>query len=155
MGRGSTKPWYKDGLRFECTQCGACCTGEPGLVQFTTEEGRNMAAQLGMELNDFLGLYASKSPDEDCWMLDEIYTGEAHDCVLLGRCNETGKTWCIAHDSRPAQCRTWPFWPDNMKSKKCWDQAGLECEGIGRGPIIPLRVIQEEMALTPDWGTTS
>ena len=27
-----TKPWYADGLRFACTQCGNCCTGEPGFV---------------------------------------------------------------------------------------------------------------------------
>ena len=24
--------WYSEGLRFECTQCGACCSGEPGYV---------------------------------------------------------------------------------------------------------------------------
>ena len=25
-------PWYKDGLRFQCTGCGDCCTGGPGYV---------------------------------------------------------------------------------------------------------------------------
>ena len=25
-------PWYNDGLRFTCTRCGHCCTGEPGFV---------------------------------------------------------------------------------------------------------------------------
>src|SRR5690606_15561824 len=27
-----TDRWYRDGLRFECTQCGNCCTGMPGHV---------------------------------------------------------------------------------------------------------------------------
>ena len=27
--------WYRDGLRFECTRCGACCTGAPGYVWVT------------------------------------------------------------------------------------------------------------------------
>ena len=26
------EPWYRDGLRFACTRCGACCTGAPGYV---------------------------------------------------------------------------------------------------------------------------
>src|SRR5438105_3224904 len=28
----SSEPWYQDGLRFSCTRCGHCCTGEPGFV---------------------------------------------------------------------------------------------------------------------------
>ena len=24
---GKKQPWYREGLRFECTQCGACCSG--------------------------------------------------------------------------------------------------------------------------------
>ena len=31
-------PWFKDGLRFECTQCGDCCTGSPGYVWVNDEE---------------------------------------------------------------------------------------------------------------------
>ena len=27
-------PWYADGLSFECTMCGNCCTGPPGAVWF-------------------------------------------------------------------------------------------------------------------------
>ena len=37
----STDPkslWYRDGLRFECTQCGKCCTGAPGYVWVDDDE---------------------------------------------------------------------------------------------------------------------
>ena len=39
------REWYAEGLRFGCTQCGNCCTGPPGAVWFTAEEGRAMAAR--------------------------------------------------------------------------------------------------------------
>ncbi|RMD61622.1 MAG: YkgJ family cysteine cluster protein, partial [Planctomycetota bacterium] len=42
--------WYSAGLRFECTQCGACCTGSPGYVAFTEEEARGMASRLGLSV---------------------------------------------------------------------------------------------------------
>lgn len=31
-------PWYAPGLSFTCTQCGNCCTGEPGVVWVSDEE---------------------------------------------------------------------------------------------------------------------
>ena len=34
----SKDTWYKDGLRFECTGCGKCCSGFPGFVWVTEEE---------------------------------------------------------------------------------------------------------------------
>ena len=32
------QPWYKDGLGFQCTQCGDCCTGAPGYVWINAAE---------------------------------------------------------------------------------------------------------------------
>lgn len=113
-----------------------------------------MAAQLGLVMETFLERYARKSVDDGCWELMEEQTDFGFDCVLLERCDETGKTICLAHDSRPVQCRTWPFWPDNLKSKKAWNRAAKSCEGIGRGPLIPLRVILDEKERTPEWGRT-
>ena len=41
--------WYADGLRFECSRCGNCCTGEPGLVRMTDDEVRTMARHVEMD----------------------------------------------------------------------------------------------------------
>ena len=49
------KPWYKDGLRFECTQCGACCSGEPGFVWVADEEIAGMAGLLGSQQSALQG----------------------------------------------------------------------------------------------------
>ncbi|WP_296458322.1 hypothetical protein [Rubinisphaera sp.] len=38
--------WYKDGLKFECTQCGNCCTGGPGAVWVSEEEIQAIAEYL-------------------------------------------------------------------------------------------------------------
>ncbi len=40
-------PWYQDGLRFTCTMCGKCCTGDPGYVWVTDEELAALAKFLG------------------------------------------------------------------------------------------------------------
>lgn len=111
-----------------------------------------MASVMKLSEQDFLEKFASKSEEADLWELHEVQTYHGHDCVLLGRCEETGKTWCNAHQSRPLQCRTWPFWPDNLRSPRSWKKAAKDCEGIGRGPITPLRVIQEDREKTPEWG---
>ena len=44
----AVRPWYAEGLRFECTQCGNCCSGGPGAVWFTSEEAGGMARALGL-----------------------------------------------------------------------------------------------------------
>jgi Fe-S-cluster containining protein len=152
MARKNGKPWYKEGLLFECTQCGECCTGASGLVAFTHREAKGMAKQLDMAVDDFLGKYAKPSHEEGVWEMLELESPHGFDCVLLERCEETGVTRCIAHHARPSQCRTWPFWPDNLKNPKSWDRAARSCEGIGSGRLVPLRVIQRDVEETPDWG---
>lgn len=153
MAKKNRQPWYKNGLQFECTQCGDCCSGSPGLVQFTAGEGTEMAASLGLTETEFYELYATKSPDGQYYELYDVYReGFGFDCILLDRCPDTGKTSCRAHTGRPLQCRTWPFWPDNIVTERAWKKAAKDCEGIGRGGIIPLRVIQQEADLTPEWG---
>lgn len=123
------------------------------MVQFTAQEGAHMAAKLGISEEEFYQTYAGEGVDEGHYELHDVHReGYGFDCVLLGRCEQTGKTWCIVHEARPMQCRTWPFWPDNLESKRTWRNAGKECEGIGRGPLVPLRVIQQEAERTPPWG---
>ena len=59
-GRQEKQPWYKDGLRFKCTQCGDCCTGAPGYVWFTKDEGQAMADLLEVDVETFYRKYARK-----------------------------------------------------------------------------------------------
>ena len=43
--------WYSEGLRFECTQCGACCSGEPGYVWVDEAEIAAMANEMKMSVD--------------------------------------------------------------------------------------------------------
>ena len=147
---GGTGPWYEDGLRFECTCCGNCCTGGEGAVWFDDDEGRAMAAHLGLDYPEFLVRHTRVIDGHRS--LNEIDTEHGFDCVFLDRDSVPGKAICGLYEVRPVQCRTWPFWPENLTDKESWWQAGQACEGIGRGRLIPLRVIQQELDDTPDWG---
>ena len=142
-------PWWRDGLRFECTCCGNCCSGEPGAVWFAKEEGQQMATRLGLSESDFLRDYARKIGTK--WSLKEV-TGPAdlhrgHDCILLDRQSVPGKALCKVYQDRPNQCKTWPFWDQNISSKRAWDQAkkAAPCPGMGSGPLIPAEKILEAL----------
>lgn len=45
--------WYEAGLAFECTQCGACCSGAEGYVWVEQAEIDAMAELMGMDIAQF------------------------------------------------------------------------------------------------------
>ncbi len=111
--------WYKDGLRFTCTQCGKCCTGRPGYVFVSQEEMEAMAKLLNMSVSLFKRKYI-KTRGNKLLLVEK----KNHDCVFL----QDKK--CTVYQARPKQCQTYPWWPENLNSKESWDLAAKECEGI-------------------------
>lgn len=132
--------WYAGGLRFECTQCGRCCTGPPGYVGFTPDEGRAIAALLGLDEREFLARYTSDANGAPS--LAEVETEHGFDCVFLDRTTIPGKAICGIYEARPLQCRTFPWWPGNLRSEKHWRRLGRQCEGVGRGGFVPIEEIR-------------
>jgi Fe-S-cluster containining protein len=57
---------------------------------------------------------------------------------------------CSIHPVKPTQCRLYPFWFGNVRSKNSWDKTCAECPGIGEGPVVKpediLRQVQEDLA---------
>ncbi|MBL8747336.1 MAG: YkgJ family cysteine cluster protein [Phycisphaerae bacterium] len=144
-------PWYSDGLRFECTQCGRCCSGAPGYVLFTSEEAERIAERLGVSVQEFLDRYTThlKMPVSGrSRTFKEIESEHGNDCIFLDRATQPGKTLCAIHDLRPAQCRTFPFWPEHVESPRSWQRLSRECEGIERGPIVPLTQIRVQVEIS-------
>lgn len=133
-GGGEKKtPWYSDGLQFECSQCGDCCSGAPGYVWVNPEEIQAMADEMGMHIDTFEGKFIRKIgrdkslieyPDGDCIMLDP----------------RTRK--CLVYNGRPIQCRTWPFWDSNLKKKKDWKETCDVCPGSGKGRLYSFEEIE-------------
>jgi uncharacterized protein len=131
----SEASWYRAGLRFACTQCGNCCTGGPGAVWFTPDEGRAMAARLGVDEAEFLRRFSRTIGSRRS--LIERKTEFGHDCVFLDRASTPGKAVCGLYDARPMQCRTWPFWPENIETEDAWQatKARTPCPGMGSGRL--------------------
>lgn len=133
------QPWYSEGLCFECRRCGNCCGGAPGYVWVDVADVKAMA--------DFLGMPAARFSQQHVrrvgmrLSLLELPDG---DCEFLTR-DADGKTGCAIHAVRPLQCRTWPFWESNMKSRKTWKIASRGCPGINQGEVHSLPVIEQAL----------
>ncbi len=129
-------PWYKEGLSFSCTGCGKCCTGSPGYVWVSDEEIEAIASHLKITFKECTKKYLRRVHGK--WSL--IEKKKTYDCVFL-RDNA-----CILYSARPVQCRTYPFWPEIIKSKETWEDAARECEGIREdNPVIPLVEIEKNL----------
>ncbi|MHC4127582.1 MAG: YkgJ family cysteine cluster protein [Planctomycetota bacterium] len=146
----TAQEWYAEGLRFECTQCGNCCTGPPGTVWFTPAEAKRMATGLGLEPEAFHERYARVVDGR--WSLRERRTPAGFDCVFLDRASAPEGAVCSIYEVRPAQCRTWPFWPENLASKRVWEtvKRRTPCPGMGEGPVIPAEKIRNLRDATPE-----
>ena len=120
----SSERWYRDGLRFECTACGKCCTGVPGYVWVTEAEIAAMARFKGQTPERFRRQYVRRVGKR--LSLVERKNG---DCVLL----EGGK--CSVYPAKPTPCSTFPFWDGPLESSDAWKETAERCEGIGRGPV--------------------
>jgi Fe-S-cluster containining protein len=133
--------WFApDGVRFECTQCGACCTGPEGYVGVTDEEIAALARLREMSVEEFREVFTRDT--EDGVSLVEVQTYHGYDCVFLDRTTIPGKAVCGVYEARPLQCRTFPWWPGVMKSRATWERLGRECEGVGRGGFVPVEEIR-------------
>jgi Fe-S-cluster containining protein len=121
--------WYSKGLQFKCTSCGHCCRIE-GHVWVGLGEVRTMARQLGIGLEAFGRRFLRRVGSR--FSLIDNPNG---DCIFW----ENG---CSIYDSRPRQCRTFPFWNQNLESPTAWKQAARECEGIGEGRLYQLAEIE-------------
>lgn len=140
--------WYDNGLRFTCTQCGNCCTGPPGFVWFNDDERDAMAEYLNLPVDEFLKRYARQHHGK--WTLGELKTNHGYDCILLDRTPD-GRAMCSVYPVRPVQCRTWPFWPENLASAEHYVRAARTCPGMQKGmagegklyPIEKIRILRD------------
>lgn len=132
-----TKPWYKDGLQFECTRCGHCCTGAPGFVWVTEEEIAAIAELRSEAIEELTAMYTHVAHRGRT--LREKPNG---DCVFYDR--DEG---CTIYSARPRQCRTWPFWDSNIRTPEAWERTKKVCPGSGQGELIPVEEITRRMRM--------
>lgn len=138
-------PWYADGLDFTCTTCGNCCTGGPGYVWVTDREIELAAEHLGLGLADFRRKYCRKisgrvsfkevrrpNGNHDCVFLTEIPADAGRKDLEPGEPVPMTRRVCGLYQVRPLQCRTWPFWKENLVTESAWERAAKGCPGMNR-----------------------
>jgi len=62
------------------------------------------------------------------------------DCIFLSKNGQS--KGCEIYPVRPLQCRTWPFWRENLSSENVWTQTGRDCPGMGQGKLHSYEVIE-------------
>ena len=121
-------PWYVAGLHFECTQCGRCCSGpSEGYIWVTKPEIKLIADFLKISVEQLRQKYIKRIGLRTT-IIEQPTT---KDCVFLQK-NGRPKG-CAIYPVRPNQCRTWPFWSDNLANPNAWNKAAQKCSGINRG----------------------
>jgi Fe-S-cluster containining protein len=128
--------WYADGLQFTCVDgCVDCCVthGEHAYVYLELDDITNLAAHLDLSREEFLTRHTTCEKGYVLLRMDEPA------CLFLG---ENG---CTVYAARPVQCRTFPFWKENLKSRTRWDETAKFCPGIGQGPLYSRDRIQIEV----------
>ena len=130
------RPWYADGVRFTCRpDCGKCCTrhGDYDYVYLDRADVRRLAAHCDMTVLAFRTKWTKKDHGHTVLRMD----GPA--CPFLAG------TRCSVYGARPSQCGTFPFWPENLKTRADWDGLREFCPGVGDGELVPLHVIREHL----------
>ena len=129
--------WYREGLRFQCSGCGGCCRGPGGYVWLTVEEMEKIAARLKIPFKQFTRRYIRQVREKYA-----LIDGPGDDCIFL---NQQGR--CDVYEERPEQCRTFPWWPENLVNRAAWEENYNECPGMNQGELHSVEEIRAKAGL--------
>lgn len=126
------KRFWDEGIRFQCQGTGRCCVsrGEYGYVYLTLEDRRRLARFLGLKTQAFTRSHCRKTD------------GHFHLKEFTGPCPFLQGKACTVYEARPAQCRTWPFWPENMNARVWSGEVAVFCPGVGKGRLYTKNEIE-------------
>jgi Fe-S-cluster containining protein len=120
-------------FRFACQKgCTNCCT-QSGHVWLNGADIERIAAYLGLAPEDFEKRYVHRGK------LGKRFTvPRAQGCHFLV---EGG---CSIHEVKPLQCRTFPYWPENVAHRSSWKKLRRYCPGVGVGPLVQISIVREQ-----------
>ncbi|KAL3666853.1 hypothetical protein V7S43_007803 [Phytophthora oleae] len=132
MGRLPLRSWSaardEVRLRFRCTACGKCCTGSGGRVRVNERELEELAEATDSSVVEFKRRFTHA--------VEEVVDGQKREQLVLRQtpddkhCIFLQGSKCSVYQARPTQCRTFPWWPQNLVSDYDWQLAAADCEGI-------------------------
>lgn len=103
------------------------------------QDALGIARSLGMRLKEFALTYCRWVDLDDGGRL-ALKERSSCDCVFWS-------DGCKIYETRPVQCRTYPFWPEMLVSREVWMEAAAECAGAGQGTLRDRAYIESRMAL--------
>ena len=128
-------PFYAAGLRFSCRSCSNCCRYESGFVFLTEDDLAALARVKAVAPAEFTSMYCRPVETSDGGRLSlrerngvDAAGRPSNDCIFW-------KDGCTVYEARPAQCRTFPFWPEILASEAAWDENARSCPGANRGRL--------------------
>lgn len=107
-------------LNFICQQCGKCCKDLQGYVYVTNKELEKISRGLKITNETFKKKYLSKNGK----LKPHLKAKKNGSCIFLK------SQRCSIYEFRPKQCRTYPFWSENFKSKRTLNSLRKKCVGI-------------------------
>lgn len=129
--------------RFKCLEnCGKCCIG-PGVAFLSEADIQRLERFLRRPRSEFVErahFTGTRHGDGEFNYLSKA--GVTAEAPTGDRCSFLRGTKCGIYEARPTQCRSFPFWPENLK-KENWDALKVNyCPGINEGPVV-LKGIEE------------
>jgi Fe-S-cluster containining protein len=109
------------------------------VVWFSQHDAKSITRYLNIPLRTFYQQFARKVGNR--WSLKERKSNHGKDCVFLDR-DERHRALCRIYPVRPTQCKTWPFWPENLDDRESWRKASKTCPGMNSGQWVPLEQIR-------------
>jgi Fe-S-cluster containining protein len=138
--------WYVCGLHFECQQCGGCCSGPTeGYIWVTRPEIELIADFLKIPVGQLRQQYLKRVG----LRTSIIEQNTTKDCIFLRKID--GRKQCVIYPVRSGQCRTWPFWSENLAGPGAWNKTAQKCPGINRGRIRSFEEIRKIRANKKWW----
>lgn len=127
---------YENGIKFECQGSGKCCVSRDsyGFVYLSDKDLKRFSKYFKISIKKFKKNY--------CQFTDG-FVHLIEKKKLQGNCIFLKNKKCSVYISRPSQCRTWPFWNENMKTKVWNEDISINCPGVGKGNIIKSKTIEK------------
>ena len=134
------KKIYENGIKFQCQGSANCCIsrGSYGFVFLSKKDLLKLTNFFKVSLFNFKKKYCHTT-DGFVHLKETRKNGE---CIFLKNNNK-----CSVYKYRPIQCRTWPFWPENMNVKMWNNDVVNFCPGIGKGRLVNKKKIEKLMEI--------
>jgi Fe-S-cluster containining protein len=129
------QPFYAKGLSFSCTRCSACCRHESGYVFLSEIDVSRLAVECKLSSEQFIKMHCRWIPSINNTERLSLKEKADFDCIFWN-------SGCKVYDSRPLQCRAFPFWPNMLDYKEAWKTAGTSCPGMDQGKLYSLQEIE-------------